>query len=105
MIRRPPRSTLFPYTTLFRSRSDAGGLLHFFVDEQKMLTRAGGKQGRPIMESIDLNLHPQRATRLPAFFDTERQSDDDPIQAVAAESLERRAKSFRIRLRLRHWFW
>src|SRR2546430_11522723 len=24
MIRRPPRSTLFPYTTLFRSRSDSG---------------------------------------------------------------------------------
>src|SRR2546430_12916784 len=25
MIRRPPRSTLFPYTTLFRSERDAGG--------------------------------------------------------------------------------
>src|SRR2546425_7094759 len=25
MIRRPPRSTLFPYTTLFRSLSDHGG--------------------------------------------------------------------------------
>src|SRR3712207_7960540 len=25
MIRRPPRSTLFPYTTLFRSPSDEGG--------------------------------------------------------------------------------
>src|ERR1035441_7998212 len=25
MIRRPPRSTLFPYTTLFRSLRDAGG--------------------------------------------------------------------------------
>src|SRR3712207_8064242 len=24
MIRRPPRSTLFPYTTLFRSHSEAG---------------------------------------------------------------------------------
>src|SRR5260370_30553113 len=24
MIRRPPRSTLFPYTTLFRSRDDGG---------------------------------------------------------------------------------
>src|SRR5258707_2719185 len=24
MIRRPPRSTLFPYTTLFRSRGDLG---------------------------------------------------------------------------------
>src|SRR3712207_8109238 len=31
MIRRPPRSTLFPYTTLFRSAGvirDAGSLLH-----------------------------------------------------------------------------
>src|SRR3712207_7169072 len=25
MIRRPPRSTLFPYTTLFRSRAAVGG--------------------------------------------------------------------------------
>src|SRR5438132_10821017 len=25
MIRRPPRSTLFPYTTLFRSRGDCNG--------------------------------------------------------------------------------
>src|SRR5438477_2288177 len=28
MIRRPPRSTLFPYTTLFRS-GDGGGLAHY----------------------------------------------------------------------------
>src|SRR5256885_5559139 len=27
MIRRPPRSTLFPYTTLFRSRSQIKGVL------------------------------------------------------------------------------
>src|SRR3712207_9014239 len=27
MIRRPPRSTLFPYTTLFRSRSDVPGIV------------------------------------------------------------------------------
>src|SRR3712207_4190878 len=27
MIRRPPRSTLFPYTTLFRSRFDPGELV------------------------------------------------------------------------------
>src|SRR5256885_7743452 len=26
MIRRPPRSTLFPYTTLFRSKHDAGAV-------------------------------------------------------------------------------
>src|SRR3712207_7973666 len=29
MIRRPPRSTLFPYTTLFRSRLQQGGRLRF----------------------------------------------------------------------------
>src|SRR5258708_28407237 len=28
MIRRPPRSTLFPYTTLFRSRPRVGGAEH-----------------------------------------------------------------------------
>src|SRR5690625_7007204 len=27
MIRRPPRSTLFPYTTLFRSADDTGGVV------------------------------------------------------------------------------
>src|SRR5690349_23388930 len=32
MIRRPPRSTLFPYTTLFRSLRQAEGLLR--VDER-----------------------------------------------------------------------
>src|SRR2546430_17346005 len=31
MIRRPPRSTLFPYTTLFRSRAVVGGT-HVLVD-------------------------------------------------------------------------
>src|SRR5258708_17516237 len=29
MIRRPPRSTLFPYTTLFRSRQALGAVLEF----------------------------------------------------------------------------
>src|SRR5258707_8689053 len=29
MIRRPPRSTLFPYTTLFRSRQDVPELRNF----------------------------------------------------------------------------
>src|SRR2546426_11655336 len=34
MIRRPPRSTLFPYTTLFRSPRQAGGVpLHQIVDQ------------------------------------------------------------------------
>src|SRR5256885_10930717 len=31
MIRRPPRSTLFPYTTLFRSRPEAAGAAAVFT--------------------------------------------------------------------------
>src|SRR3712207_8020855 len=46
MIRRPPRSTLFPYTTLFRSRSRAhrrGGAAAFGAGE-------GERVGRPVGE-------------------------------------------------------
>src|SRR2546422_11291070 len=32
MIRRPPRSTLFPYTTLFRSAETAGETLHLDLE-------------------------------------------------------------------------
>src|SRR2546430_7591507 len=34
MIRRPPRSTLFPYTTLFRSDPDGGAPVHPGVPRQ-----------------------------------------------------------------------
>src|SRR5690349_23145933 len=39
MIRRPPRSTLFPYTTLFRSASGLGGVV---------ARRAAAESGMPI---------------------------------------------------------
>src|SRR2546430_4732680 len=38
MIRRPPRSTLFPYTTLFRS--DFSSLLHAVTDDAALAVRA-----------------------------------------------------------------
>src|SRR5687768_17812474 len=37
MIRRPPRSTLFPYTTLFRSSSDSHGWTILTVASQREL--------------------------------------------------------------------
>src|SRR2546430_17294151 len=40
MIRRPPRSTLFPYTTLFRSGRDRLGLTRF---RGRALPRSAGK--------------------------------------------------------------
>src|SRR5687768_17812927 len=51
MIRRPPRSTLFPYTTLFRSHGhddDAGGRLgHRYpneLEERVQLLQGGGQE-------------------------------------------------------------
>src|SRR4051794_41490587 len=38
MIRRPPRSTLFPYTTLFRSRGGTG----------RVRTGGAGRAGQPV---------------------------------------------------------
>src|SRR3712207_6964647 len=53
MIRRPPRSTLFPYTTLFRSRSAllAGALLAFALSFDEVIVTtftAGPDQTLPI---------------------------------------------------------
>src|SRR5690242_20980491 len=50
MIRRPPRSTLFPYTTLFRSRVvvDAGGEFvgdREYVDAVRLVVGAGALDG------------------------------------------------------------
>src|SRR3712207_8752356 len=44
MIRRPPRSTLFPYTTLFRSGPPGS---RPGADDGRPLTRAAGRAGRP----------------------------------------------------------
>src|SRR5688572_31282268 len=52
MIRRPPRSTLFPYTTLFRS-SLAGGFLFQAPRSLGVAGRGGAAAGA----------HPQRSVR------------------------------------------
>src|SRR5260221_10550481 len=36
MIRRPPRSTLFPYTTLFRSQQPENPVLFFFYSPREL---------------------------------------------------------------------
>src|SRR3989449_3527393 len=54
MIRRPPRSTLFPYTTLFRSRH-----VHFLVHRTRLRGARGraGCGGRPVRRGGDRPHH------------------------------------------------
>src|SRR2546425_5689979 len=42
MIRRPPRSTLFPYTTLFRSLQDRAGGAGHGADRRRRVARPSG---------------------------------------------------------------
>src|SRR5947207_10971930 len=48
MIRRPPRSTLFPYTTLFRSQQ-VKGLIDFYMENARII--------REGMEAIGLTVY------------------------------------------------
>src|SRR5437773_5704509 len=58
MIRPPPRSTLFPYTTLFRSHDRGGGLRGdgpgYGPRPHRTRPRRGGLRARPITRTPDL---------------------------------------------------
>src|SRR2546430_15280237 len=57
MIRRPPRSTLFPYTTLFRSRDKAGGYAvqgRAAVFIEHLSGSYSGVMGLPLFETAEL---------------------------------------------------
>src|SRR3712207_8058560 len=72
MIRRPPRSTLFPYTTLFRSMS---GLANSLV----------GFQSRPTL----VPLRPQRQTSAPIRPRASKRSFPEPPLRVTSISAAR----------------
>src|SRR3989454_12533921 len=61
MIRRPPRSTLFPYTTLFRSKPEQREMLQMIYDEATRIGRitsnllAFARAGGSPRTLVDLN--------------------------------------------------
>src|SRR3712207_8577482 len=59
MIRRPPRSTLFPYTTLFRSRRPAPGVAGEHAGGDRAVRARAGRQRRAPRRAVP----PGRALR------------------------------------------
>src|SRR5258708_18052221 len=58
MIRRPPRSTLFPYTTLFRSCNRAKGtqdLREFLQEQPERLTAVLAQAQTPLKDAAAVN--------------------------------------------------
>src|SRR5256885_10415426 len=57
MIRRPPRSTLFPYTTLFRSGDDVLGI---FVEVLRLDVAHRARRIRRVEERLDCSVGHRR---------------------------------------------
>src|SRR2546422_3917141 len=64
MIRRPPRSTLFPYTTLFRSRSLQGSLARWVRLERSGGGHRGGRRGAALFDATPAPRRDRKSTRL-----------------------------------------
>src|SRR2546422_7366728 len=62
MIRRPPRSTLFPYTTLFRSQGSAD--LDHVAFDASLRTEAGDLPERRVILRAAVRISDRKSTRL-----------------------------------------
>src|SRR3712207_7808868 len=78
MIRRPPRSTLFPYTTLFRSRGDIFAQLPLSLARRPVRER-GGDRGR--------SGHPRRAAPRPRWAAHRRRSEEHTSELQSRQYL------------------
>src|SRR5256885_13929267 len=81
MIRRPPRSTLFPYTTLFRSERRVAVLLHLVprhVERRDVDLRPAEDEEAEVVALVDL----EKERRLLPVLRHLRQVVDDPEAAV-----------------------
>src|SRR2546425_2073364 len=83
MIRRPPRSTLFPYTTLFRSRAGLFRVSSHRIPRPHRPVRAADRYGR------DQTSTPEESERGRATRDRPRGGDDDTAARWMAESASR----------------
>src|SRR2546426_3483807 len=96
MIRRPPRSTLFPYTTLFRSPSEAKDLESNKSDAfglgrgpcaGRALAVCGSWGGRPGMGGVS-----QQTRSIPARSEEHTSELQSPCNLVCRLLLEKKKK-------------
>src|SRR2546427_7161809 len=84
MIRRPPRSTLFPYTTLFRSDESLGrtGLLQVGsrVRTRTLVRLAAGAPVRPVVAELARAVG-DPSVRIAAFDDTRSEEHTSELQS------------------------
>src|SRR5690348_18175127 len=88
MIRRPPRSTLFPYTTLFRSwRDGVHSYLTYLRDRLAIAHELLAKSGSIFVQIGDENVHRIRSVMRSEEHTPELQS---PVHLVCRLLLEKK---------------
>src|SRR2546427_11561410 len=108
MIRRPPRSTLFPYTTLFRS--EQGGVVQFFRvcrqdgQERRENARLPVNQGAVAIEGQDFKVAEVKHEGNPAEFWVEQFIGRRAKRAIIGSQRTRRAARPDSSLRKERWF-
>src|SRR3989441_108304 len=98
MIRRPPRSTLFPYTTLFRSRQDPDVLLIGEMRDPETIGTAmkAAETGHLVISTLDTPDAVTTVNRIVAMFPVAEQEMArmrlaETLQAVVSQQLLPRA--------------
>src|SRR5690348_17606189 len=89
MLRRPPRSTLFPYTTLFRSRGELEGTLPLLVHDGDIRDIDYAAKSNILPSRHLLALHDQNGKRSEEHT-SELQS---PVHLVCRLLLEKKKKT------------
>src|SRR5258707_15635433 len=99
MIRRPPRSTLFPYTTLFRTNTSAGGMYATLCGRAAQQTNSSYSQWRKVPRG---NAHdfPELIGSDPADYTPLFMNQSYTIWAPREESSSARSLDIRDRHRL-----
>src|SRR5256885_5301660 len=90
MIRRPPRSTLFPYTTLFRSDFERGGV------EAAQIGGHAVDAGEVAVEVLEIGHQDRKSTRLNsshlvisyAVFCLKKKNKDNLSASIASDFLD-----------------
>src|SRR5438874_6290829 len=98
MIRRPPRSTLFPYTTLFRSQFDVDALVRAARDTQAPLVVVNSPNnptGTPLPDGAVQRLLAERSEE----HTSELQSRRDLVCRLLLEKKKKKTKSKKNTLR------
>src|SRR3712207_8640785 len=95
MIRRPPRSTLFPYTTLFRSqggvRQEQGAVRGEDRDGERVRRRGVRLRGRPVQREVGAD-QPRQGAPEPGDRKSTRLNSSHANISYAAFCLKKKLK-------------